>query len=103
MFLSRFNAKVNLIVRGSHLRKSMSSYLAERVQANSRIHVRLHSELRAVTGADSLEQVSIENVAASETTVEDTSAVFIFIGATPSTHFLCATISNHTNLLLIPT
>ena len=50
MFLSRFNAKVDLIVRGSDLRKSMSSYLVERVQANSRIHVRLHSELRAVTG-----------------------------------------------------
>ena len=50
MFLSRFNANVNLIVRGGDLRKSMSSYLAERVEANSRIHVRLHSELRAVPG-----------------------------------------------------
>ena len=88
MFLSRFNAKVNLIVRGGDLRKSMSSYLAERVKANSRIHVRLHSELRAVTGADSLDQVSIENVATSETTVEDSCAVFIFIGAAPCTDFL---------------
>ena len=88
MFLSRFNAKVNLIVRGGDLRKSMSSYLAERVTVNSRIQVRLHSELRAVTGADSLEQVSIENVAMSETTVEDSCAVFIFIGAVPYTHFL---------------
>jgi thioredoxin reductase (NADPH) len=101
MFLSRFNAKVNLIVRGSDLRKSMSSYLAERVQANSRIHVRLHSELRAVTGADSLEQVSIENVATSETTVEDSCAVFIFIGATPCTDFLGDRISKDEKGFLI--
>jgi thioredoxin reductase (NADPH) len=52
------NAKLNLIVRGSDLGKSMSSYLVERVQANSRIQVRLHSELRTVTGADSLDQRS---------------------------------------------
>jgi thioredoxin reductase (NADPH) len=101
MFLSRFNARVNLIVRGSDLRKSMSSYLAERVQANSRIHVRLHSELRAVTGADSLEQVSIENVATSKTTVEDSCAVFIFIGATPCTDFLGDRISKDEKGFLI--
>jgi len=101
MFLSRFNAKVNLIVRGSDLRKSMSSYLVERVQANSRIHVRLHSELRAVTGADSLEQVSIENVATSETTVEDSCAVFIFIGAAPCTDFLGDRISKDKKGFLI--
>ena len=88
MFLSRFNPNVNLIVRGGDLRKSMSSYLAERVEACSRVRVRLHSELRAVRGADSLDQVSIENVARSETTVEDSCAVFIFVGAAPCTSFL---------------
>jgi len=101
MFLSRFNAKVNLIVRGSDLRKSMSSYLVERVQANSRIHVRLHSELRAVTGADSLDLVSIENVATSETTVEDSCAAFILIGATPCTDFLGDRISKDKKGFLI--
>jgi thioredoxin reductase (NADPH) len=101
MFLSRFNAKVNLIVRGSDLRKSMSSYLVERVQANSRIHVRLHSELRAVTGADSLDEVLIENVATSETTIEDSCAVFIFIGATPCTDFLGDRISKDKKGFLI--
>ena len=101
MFLSRFNANVNLIVRGGDLRKSMSSYLAERVEANSRVHVRLHSELRAVAGADSLEQVSIENVATSETTVEDSCAVFIFIGAAPCTDFLGDKISKDKKGFLI--
>jgi thioredoxin reductase (NADPH) len=88
MFLSRFNAKVNLVVRGGDLRKSMSSYLAERVEANPRIFVRLRSELRAVRGVDSLEQVIIEDIAKSETTVEESCAVFIFVGATPCTGFL---------------
>jgi thioredoxin reductase (NADPH) len=93
MFLSRFNANVNLIVRGGDLRKSMSSYLAERVEVNSRICVRLHSELRAVRGSDSLEQVSIENVATSETSAEESCAVFIFVGAAPCTGFLSDRIS----------
>ena len=101
MFLSRFNANVNLVVRGGDLRKSMSSYLAERVEANSRVHVRLHSELRAVAGADSLEQVSIENVATSETMVEDSCAVFIFIGAAPRTDFLGDKISKDQKGFLI--
>jgi thioredoxin reductase (NADPH) len=79
----------------------MSSYLVERVQANSRIHVRLHSELRAVRGADSLDQVSIENVATSETTVEGSCAVFIFIGATPCTDFLGDRISKDKKGFLI--
>ena len=79
----------------------MSSYLVERVQANSRIHVRLHSELRTVTGADSLDQVSIENVATSETTVEGSCAVFIFIGATPCTDFLGDRISKDKKGFLI--
>jgi hypothetical protein len=42
-----------------------------------------------------VDQVSIENVATSETTVEDSCAVFIFIGTTPCTDFLGDRISNY--------
>jgi thioredoxin reductase (NADPH) len=101
MFLSRFNANINLIVRGGDLRKSMSSYLAERVNANPRIHVRLHCELRAVSGSDSLEQVSIEDFAASKTVIEDSGAVFIFVGATPYTSFLGDSVSKDESGFLI--
>jgi thioredoxin reductase (NADPH) len=88
MFLSRFNADINLVVRGTDLRKSMSSYLSERVLANPRIHVRFHSELRAVEGTDSLKAVVIENSETAQRTSEASCAVFIFVGAAPRTEFL---------------
>lgn len=88
MFLSKRNEHVNLIVRGGDLSKSMSSYLSERVQANPRIHVRLHTELREVQGDNELERVRLENTATGESSVEESCGVFIFIGATPCTDFL---------------
>jgi len=88
MFLSKHNANINLIVRGGDLRKSMSSYLSERVEANPRVNVRLHSELRALKGVDMLENVTIENTSTGEISEEDCCGVFVFIGATPCTDFL---------------
>jgi thioredoxin reductase (NADPH) len=88
MFLSRQNANVNLVARGGDLRKSMSSYLSERVEANPRIRVRLRTELRGIEGTRELEKVQLENTATGEMSVEESCGVFIFIGATPCTGFL---------------
>ena len=90
MFLSKFSPEVNLVVRGGNLAKNMSSYLSERVEANPRIRVRLHTEMRAIAGGDSLEHITLENTATGEHTVEASSGAFIFIGATPCTDFLGA-------------
>ena len=92
MFLSKFSPEVNLVVRGGDLRKSMSAYLSERVAANPRIRVRLHTELRAVAGMERLETVQLENTATGEMTTEETVGLFILIGAVPSTDFLGAEI-----------
>jgi len=88
MFLSNFSDQVNLIVRGSDLTKSMSSYLSERVVVNPRIKIRLQSELRAVEGHDCLTGVRIENTASGEMTQEESAGIFVFIGASPCTDFL---------------
>ena len=88
MFLSKRNEHVNLVVRGGDLRKSMSSYLSERVQANPRINIRLHTELREVQGENGLDRVRLENTATGESSAEESCGVFIFIGATPCTDFL---------------
>ncbi|MCX6856080.1 MAG: FAD-dependent oxidoreductase [Verrucomicrobia bacterium] len=88
MYLSRFSDHVNLIVRGGDLRKSMSSYLSERVEVNPRIHLRMHHELRAIEGVDQLEKVHLENTITGQTTIETSAGIFIFIGATPCTDFL---------------
>jgi thioredoxin reductase (NADPH) len=88
MYLSKFSNPVNLVVRGADLHKSMSSYLAERVESNPRIHIRLNTELRGVEGTASLEKVQLENTATGEQTWENSCAAFIFIGATPCTDFV---------------
>jgi thioredoxin reductase (NADPH) len=88
MYLSKFSEKVSLVVRGGDLRKTMSSYLSERVESNPRISVRLHTELRAVEGTACLEKVHVENTSTGQTTIEESCGVFIFIGANPCTDFL---------------
>ena len=88
MYLSKFSENVNLVVRGGDLSKNMSTYLAERVELNPRIKIRLQTELREVEGTDSLEKVHLENTATGETTTEESCGAFIFIGANPCTGFL---------------
>ena len=88
MFLSTRNENVHLVARGGDLRKSMSSYLSERVEANPRIKIRLHTELRGVEGIGCLQGVHLENTGTGVTSVEESCGVFIFIGATPCTDFL---------------
>ncbi len=88
MYLSRFTDHVHLVVRGGDLRKSMSSYLSERVEVNPRIRRRLRHELRAIEGTECVEKVQLENTATGELITEDSAGVFVFIGATPCTGFL---------------
>ena len=88
MYLSKFTEHVMLIVRGGDLRKSMSTYLAERVEVNPRIAIRLHHELRGVEGGKSLERVRLEETTTRREVVEESAGVFVFIGAEPHTGFI---------------
>lgn len=87
MFLSQTAREVNLVVRGDDLRKSMSSYLSDRVLANSRVKVRYRTEVVAVEGADHLSAVQLRDGEGRQSR-EDTVGLFIFIGAKPRTDFL---------------
>ncbi|MGA3077446.1 MAG: FAD-dependent oxidoreductase [Bryobacteraceae bacterium] len=92
MFLTQYARKVTLVVRGSDLRKSMSSYLCDRVAANPEIEVRYHTQVTAIEGSEHIRAVHLRddvgNVAREETT-----GVFIFIGARPRTDFLPAEVA----------
>lgn len=88
MFLSECAANVILVVRGTDLGKSMSSYLSRRVETKDNIEILYRSEIRKMTGKRTLEAVEIHNVETGEIRHVETPAVFSMIGAQPCAHWL---------------
>src|SRR5438874_2219780 len=88
MFLSEGAAKVLLIIRGDDFSKSMSSYLARRVQMCENVELLSHTEIRKMSGNKMLEAVELENTQTRERRVVETPAVFSMIGAKPCTDWL---------------
>jgi thioredoxin reductase (NADPH) len=88
MFLSRSARCVRLLVRGSSLAASMSSYLSSRLAADPRITIEYGAEVSALHGADHLEALTIRNAKTGASRVVDTRALFIMVGAAPNTEWL---------------
>ena len=88
MFLSRFASEVNILVRGDSLTKSMSRYLIDQIEGTANIRVMPHSSVSAMAGEGRLETITIANSETGRSETVPADAVFIFIGAVPSTDFL---------------
>jgi thioredoxin reductase (NADPH) len=88
MFLSRSASLVRLLVRGTSLAASMSSYLSNRLEANSRIAIEYGAEVTALSGDDHLKSLTIREAATGSTRAVDTRALFIMVGASPNTDWL---------------
>jgi thioredoxin reductase (NADPH) len=88
MFLSEQAKKVLLVIRGEALAKSMSSYLARRVEANQNIEVLAHTEIRRMMGHKALEAAELEHARTHERRTVQTPAIFSMIGAKPCTDWL---------------
>ncbi|WP_379922160.1 FAD-dependent oxidoreductase [Erythrobacter sp. R86502] len=86
MFLSRAASHVHLVVRGSSLAASMSSYLSQRLEADPRITIHYNSEVTALHGDTWLEAITLRTQ--EEERRIDTRALFIMIGAAPNTGWL---------------
>ena len=85
LHLAEAGAQVRMVVRGEGLERSMSAYLVERIAAQDRIEVRLHSEVVAVhAGADCLDGVTVSDAGGRSEPVPAT-ALFVCIGGTPRT------------------
>ena len=92
MFLSEQTPRVYLLLRGGDLRKSMSSYLADRIEGAGNIEVLPDAEICRMLGDQQLEAVEIKNLRTGGTRTVRTPAVFTFIGAIPCTGWLPAEI-----------
>jgi thioredoxin reductase (NADPH) len=88
MFLADHTEGAALLLRGGDLRKSMSDYLARRIETHPRIEIIRHVEVEAVEGNRTLTGIRIRDTRDGTSRELECSAVFVFIGARPRTEWL---------------
>jgi thioredoxin reductase (NADPH) len=87
MYLSRYAADVQIVVRRDSLRDTMSQYLIDQIEKAPNILLRTRTELERVDGTDRVERVSLTSQDGSSVE-EKVDAVFIFIGTRPRSGWL---------------
>jgi thioredoxin reductase (NADPH) len=87
MYLAEHTSRVALLLRGGDLRKSMSDYLARRIEHQQNIDVLRHVEVDAVEGGRAITGLRLRQIDGESRRV-DCSAVFVFIGAQPCTDWM---------------
>jgi thioredoxin reductase (NADPH) len=93
IYLSQVGGRVSIVIRGPDLTSSMSRYLIDRIAADPHIELITETEVRALGGADHLEEVVLEHTPTGARRSMDCVALFCFIGAVPATSWLASTIS----------
>jgi thioredoxin reductase (NADPH) len=88
MYLSRAAKHVRLIVRGTSLASSMSSYLSSRLEADPAITIEYGAQVKALYGAERLDAVTIHNSHDGTERTIPSCAVFVMVGAAPNTGWL---------------
>lgn len=86
--LSKYAARVTMIVRGSALGASMSDYLVKMIDATENVDVWLHSTVIDGAGAGRLEELVVRDSDTGETRTVPAAALFVLIGAQPHTQWL---------------
>jgi thioredoxin reductase (NADPH) len=88
MFLSAYASRVFIVIRGASLAASMSAYLIEQLSQTSNVEILPNTEVKEACGDQSLEAVVLQREGqASER--RPARALFVFIGAKPSTEWIC--------------
>jgi thioredoxin reductase (NADPH) len=82
--LANAGAAVSMIVRGDSLRKSMSAYLVDRIEAHPLIEVRLRAQVAAADGDGRLESITVRDADGAEASAT-ARALFVCIGGEPRT------------------
>jgi thioredoxin reductase (NADPH) len=88
VFLAAHARRVFLLIRGDDLGKSMSAYLAARIEQTENIEVLRNTTVRRMRGDGHLAAVEIVNGETGEERTLETVALFSFIGALPRTDWL---------------
>jgi thioredoxin reductase (NADPH) len=86
LFLSECGSPTIIVIRGPELARSMSHYLIDRIDADTRIEVRTETEIIGLDGDLTLTSVRLNNGHGEE--VVPCAALFSFIGADPASEWL---------------
>lgn len=92
VFLAEKCKHVCLVVRGDDMRKTMSSYLARRIEKSENITVHLNCEVCGLHGDGHLDSASILDRISKGKVTEPVDGVFVMIGAVPHTDWLPAAV-----------
>jgi len=85
---ARHAKQVTLVVRGSDLLATMSTYLVDRITSAANITVRCATEVGAAEGDAHLERLTLVGRGSGQREEVEASWLFVFIGASPRTDWL---------------
>jgi len=88
LHFARRSRSVTILVRGSSLRTSMSSYLVDQIEAKKNITVRSGTTVAEAHGNEHLEGITLLDARSGEKESVAAHWLFIFIGAAPRTEWL---------------
>jgi thioredoxin reductase (NADPH) len=88
IYLSRYARRVNILIRGDDLGRSMSRYLVDRVESTPNIVVHRGHTVVGLAGEEGLSSITIREEESRRETILPVRALFMFIGAVPHTDWL---------------
>jgi len=88
LYLSKFAKEVHVLIRKEALKQTAASYLVEQIGKTPNIHVHGNTEVAAVSGEHGLETITLKNNKTGEEKTVPAKALFVYIGARPSTAWL---------------
>ena len=80
LFLSRSSAEVHVIIRGKTLDTSMSRYLIDQIERNTRIAVMPRTQITALLGKEQLEGIELLDASRQQTSELAVRGLFFFVG-----------------------
>jgi thioredoxin reductase (NADPH) len=88
MYMCKFASEVNILIRKERLGQVAANYLVQQISATPNIKVIPQTEVKSIIGDTELKEVVLVNNVTGEETTHPAKALFIYIGAKPTTDWL---------------
>jgi thioredoxin reductase (NADPH) len=87
-FLAQTSSRVHMLVRSSGLSNTMSRYLIQRLEENTKVEFHFRTEITALAGSDHLERVMWRDRMSGDESEHAIRHLFLMMGASPRTEWL---------------